>query len=254
MVFAIRRGDAMKPALHAAARVVVAAMVAAPLARAAEEPVPAYGAGAQDLWVTASSFVSQSGQNTDGLANRGGQYFSLLAGGNGQFAAPVPLEAGARITRFECDFFDDSPFLVTAALLRNEGTGTAPASDTVLAAVSSSGPGFHVAGQDLAHTAQTRQGALRIFYWIQLQMQPGDPDTMFRGCRIVWQRQVSPAPAAATFSDVPAIHPQFRFVEALAASGISGGCGGGNYCPDAPLTRGQMAVFLATALGLHFPF
>ena len=27
----------------------------------------------------------------------------------------------------------------------------------------------------------------------------------------------------------------------------------GNYCPDAPLTRGQMAVFLSKALGLHWP-
>jgi hypothetical protein len=36
------------------------------------------------------------------------------------------------------------------------------------------------------------------------------------------------------------------------ASGITAGCGGGNYCPDAPLTRGQMAVFLSKGLGLHF--
>ena len=69
-----------------------------------------------------------------------------------------------------------------------------------------------------------------------------------------WYRlQVSPAPATATFGDVPVGSSIHRFVEALAASGITGGCGGGNYCPDAPLTRGQMAVFLAAALGLHFP-
>ena len=71
--------------------------------------------------------------------------------------------------------------------------------------------------------------------------------------RVRYQLQVSPAPATATFGDVPTTHPFFRFVEALAASGITGGCGGGNYCPDYTLTRGQLAVFLATALGLHFP-
>jgi S-layer homology domain len=71
--------------------------------------------------------------------------------------------------------------------------------------------------------------------------------------RIVWQRQVSPAPLIATFNDVSTVHPFFRFVEALAAAGITGGCGGGNYCPDSPVTRGQMAVFLSVALGLHFP-
>jgi len=70
---------------------------------------------------------------------------------------------------------------------------------------------------------------------------------------ITWKRQVSPAPAAATFADVPTDHPYFQFVEALAKSEITGGCGDGNYCPDAPLTRGQMAVFLAKALGLQWP-
>jgi hypothetical protein len=48
-------------------------------------------------------------------------------------------------------------------------------------------------------------------------------------------------------------HPYFRFIEALAAAGITSGCGAGNYCPDRNVTRGEMAVFLAKALGLHFP-
>jgi hypothetical protein len=71
--------------------------------------------------------------------------------------------------------------------------------------------------------------------------------------RLLYRRQVSPAPPGPTFSDVPPSHPFFQFVEALAASGITAGCGSGIYCPDAPLTRGQMAVFLAKALGLHWP-
>jgi hypothetical protein len=74
-----------------------------------------------------------------------------------------------------------------------------------------------------------------------------------RRARLQWHRQVSAAPAVATFADVPTSHPFFRFVEALAAAGITGGCGGGNYCPNGGLTRGEMAVFLSTALGLHFP-
>jgi hypothetical protein len=64
---------------------------------------------------------------------------------------------------------------------------------------------------------------------------------------------VSPAPNTPTFGDVPVDHPFFQFIEALAKSGITGGCGSGNYCPDNPVTRGQMAVFLAKALGLQFP-
>jgi hypothetical protein len=66
--------------------------------------------------------------------------------------------------------------------------------------------------------------------------------------------RVSPAPGTATFpNDVPTSHPYFRFIEALAAAGITGGCGPGSYCPNSPITRGEMAVFLAAALGLHWP-
>ncbi|HEY7862087.1 MAG TPA: S-layer homology domain-containing protein [Thermoanaerobaculia bacterium] len=36
------------------------------------------------------------------------------------------------------------------------------------------------------------------------------------------------------------------------ASGITAGCAPGSFCPNAPITRGEMAVFLAAALGLHF--
>jgi hypothetical protein len=80
------------------------------------------------------------------------------------------------------------------------------------------------------------------------------PLVYFGWVEIWWHRVVSPAPATATFNDVPTSHPFFQYVEALAASGITGGCGGGNYCPNNPVTRGQMAVFLAKALGLHWPY
>ena len=76
--------------------------------------------------------------------------------------------------------------------------------------------------------------------------------TRFASVRLFYRLRVSPAPSIATFSDVPTSHPFFQFVEALARSGITSGCGGGNFCPDAPLTRGQMAVFLSLGLGLHF--
>lgn len=67
-----------------------------------------------------------------------------------------------------------------------------------------------------------------------------------------WRRQVSSAPPFATFDDVPTDHLFHRHIEALAKSGITGGCGGNDFCPNAPLTRAQMAAFLAKALGLHW--
>lgn len=71
--------------------------------------------------------------------------------------------------------------------------------------------------------------------------------------QVGWKRQVSPGPAVASFLDVPTTHPFFRYVEALKKAGIAAGCTPGNFCPNDPVTRGQMAVYLSTALGLQWP-
>lgn len=81
---------------------------------------------------------------------------------------------------------------------------------------------------------------------------PGNNTLQLYKARVQWFRTVSPAPAVATFSDVPTGHPFFRFVEALVSTGITAGCGGGNFCVNSPITRGEMAVFLSVALGLDF--
>ena len=57
-----------------------------------------------------------------------------------------------------------------------------------------------------------------------------------------------PACGAPAFADVPAASPFCRWIEELARRGIVAGCGGGNYCPGAPVTREQMAVFVLRTL------
>jgi hypothetical protein len=58
------------------------------------------------------------------------------------------------------------------------------------------------------------------------------------------------SPAACTglrFGDVTAASVGAEFcgyIEKLAASGITSGCGNGKFCPFDPVTRAQMAVFL----------
>ena len=56
-----------------------------------------------------------------------------------------------------------------------------------------------------------------------------------------------PPACGGLFDDVPCPDPFADWIEALAAAGITGGCGGGNYCPSEPVTRQQMAVFLLKA-------
>lgn len=73
------------------------------------------------------------------------------------------------------------------------------------------------------------------------------------GIEVHWRRTMSPDPQTTTFSDVPLGNPFHQAVEALKAAGITEGCDATHYCPDAPVTRGQMAFLLARALGLHWP-
>ncbi|HTS25108.1 MAG TPA: S-layer homology domain-containing protein [Bryobacteraceae bacterium] len=57
------------------------------------------------------------------------------------------------------------------------------------------------------------------------------------------------------FVDVPASHPFFQYIQRMKDLGITAGCGGANYCPDSPVTRGQMAVFLVRGVtGNDFTF
>jgi len=53
----------------------------------------------------------------------------------------------------------------------------------------------------------------------------------------------------ATFADVPTSYWAWKYIESIYAAGITGGCGGNNYCPTSPVTRAQMAVFLLK--GIH---
>ncbi len=50
--------------------------------------------------------------------------------------------------------------------------------------------------------------------------------------------------AGASFTDVPPSNPFYNDISALANSGVTGGCGGGNFCPKDNVTREQMAAFL----------
>jgi hypothetical protein len=61
----------------------------------------------------------------------------------------------------------------------------------------------------------------------------------------------APPPCAGAFGDVACPGVFADWVEQLAAEQITGGCGGGNYCPLQPVTRGQMAVFLVKTLHLQ---
>ncbi|MCS7026152.1 MAG: S-layer homology domain-containing protein [Bryobacteraceae bacterium] len=60
-------------------------------------------------------------------------------------------------------------------------------------------------------------------------------------------------PETPYFTDVPATHPYFRYIQKLRELGVTAGCTTTRFCPDDPVTRGQMAAFLVRArLGVRF--
>ena len=68
------------------------------------------------------------------------------------------------------------------------------------------------------------------------------------------QHGSTPPPACTTqvFGDVPCGSFAADYINALAAEGVTAGCGGGNFCPDSNITNAQMAVFLVK--GFNIPY
>ena len=171
-------------------------------------------------------------------------------------AALQDLPAGALITGLELEGCDTNASMSVLAALLTRGSPTGPTS--VVGSVSTGNPdtpgcAFFGDSSNLIPVGHVVDNS-NASHWVRVALQATDDTTSLGAVRVYYQLQVSPAPAVATFGDVPTTHPFFQFIEALNASGITAGCGSGNFCPDTPLTRGQMAVFLSKALGLHFPY
>ncbi len=57
-----------------------------------------------------------------------------------------------------------------------------------------------------------------------------------------------PCVPGTPFTDIQCTGLFDAWIEQFVADGITAGCGGGNYCPDDPVTRGQMSVFIERAM------
>jgi hypothetical protein len=231
-----------------------------------DRPVPTSNFGTSDEAISTVSGLAfspvLSTTNYSGDVNTG----RWVTGGTGDaLAAPIPeVPNGAMLTQVTFYVQDtDGAIDFTGRLCRHwndSATGTNPASDCPVNLSSTGSPGstFLTASPNMLLSYRFNvdgTGGIESVSYTLSGLWNGSTNGGLRlqHVRLLWRRQVTPAPGTATFADVPVGNPFHRFVEALVASGITGGCGGGNYCPDQPVTRGQMAVFLSAALGLHWP-
>jgi hypothetical protein len=225
-----------------------------------------FGTQTNILQIPASSFVPRTAESVIEYFGLG--YVYRMAGGDDFAWATVTLPSGVDLDFLDLYYCDtNATFNLTATLVGFFGWNDSNIGVTNLISVSSSGgagcefafaPGGTIRPDglpvDFDHTINNDVRNNGGYQYAMIVNSPVTNSTLaFKGVDIWYHRQVSPAPGTASFLDVPTSHPYFRFIEALYDAGITAGCGGGSYCPGNPITRGEMAVFLAKALGLHFP-
>ncbi len=244
-------------------RLCLAASVFAGVVFAGGARAQSYGPKDQVRTIGAAEFQSRSGLDSDigsdGYLHYNGDYLYL---------APLALPEGAMVERL-CLYANDSDpsafgfvdaFLIAVKLVP-AGEGAA-VNSVVQGTYSSSDVGYgYYCSEPFLYTLRGKidideDGNLDpVAYYVWADIPAAMQNSLgLGGVQITWKRQVSDAPSTPTFGDVPTADFGFTFIEALASSGITGGCSVTPplYCPDASLTRRQMAVFLAKALGLHW--
>ena len=227
------------------AGVVLAQDRPAPLATTRQLPT-AFGTSAYTV-TTISATAFYPGNNGYGYATSGSLGRFSEQNQVIEYYAALDLPGGAVIDYIGLNSLTDSDFALGVSLYFRLYDGSTQNLATFSSTVHGWGTDYNV--NPIGYTWPGNAGAALI-----LNVEQGNlPNPQYLGwVEVWWRRSVSPAPGAATFNDVPTNHPFFQFVQALYASGITAGCGGGNYCPDTPVTRGQMAVFLSKALGLNW--
>ncbi len=217
----------------------------------------AYGLGPQILYVGPQEFQPNSADS--GRLVYGGNFVYSSSAPGISYDAPLRLPAGAQIDLLRCYFYSDGDATrPTASIVTRDFDTISKIGSGSSALATSTSPeaiGYHepegTATANPASLVRYRPSDdISRFYVLQLSLT--DTGDRTRGCEVEWHRTVSDPPVAPTYLDLPVDEEQKQAIEALAAAGITSGCGGGNYCPDSPLTRAQLALFLARALGLHW--
>jgi hypothetical protein len=191
----------------------------------------------------------------DDLGNGSNRNSRYATGGFGVFVAGIDLPSGALITSLEMDACDSNAtgdHAGTVLGFCDKFGLNCLAISSILMTVSDAVVPCKATTEDLTSVNHTVDN-LTNNYFVEVLTTSLDSSNSFSAARIGYRLQVSPA-SVQTFNDVPPADFGYQFIEALAASGITGGCQAAPplYCPDAPVTRRQMAIFIAKALGLQW--
>jgi len=226
---------------------------------AAQDPTPDFY-GTTDTnyhYISAEEFQSQFDKN---CYYSGDGFWSSASGAPGCVAmASLRLPSGALVDGYTVVYDDsDAVFALALGLGRywvSSVLGTAGTAFIGPSFTSTGAPGITSTWVDLVPDltiSYFNVGVLTTQSYAFVVALPNTEDVRFRGVIVKWKRQISPAPVDPTFPDVAPGFWAFQYIEALAASEITTGFPDGTFRPLEPVTRAQMATFLARALGLHW--
>ena len=171
----------------------------------------------------------------------------------GLFHASAHIPKGALLTFFDLDYCDNVTGGTVEAWLYTSPHTSPFTTKNLSHLISTTQSSCTSAYEDLTAQSVTFNPNTDDIY-VEVETHGGFLDSSFSGVSIFYQLQVSPPPATATFADVPTNHPYFKFIEALASSGITKGCGSSPliFCPNGTITRQEVATWMAKALGLDW--
>jgi hypothetical protein len=185
---------------------------------------------------------------------------SSIASGRGAYQTILDLEPGLKVDWVSCLVDDASATNDVTGYLYEYKTGytTLVGTITLLDSASTAGssgkqwlPIYQATGAGFVTALQDYPNYSPINYTLMLMVAN---DTSLNGCNVWWTRQIAPAPATASFTDVPPSHWAFQYVEALKSSKITTGATPTTFNPNGTVSRAEMAVFLARGLGLSYPY
>jgi hypothetical protein len=200
--------------------------------------------------IPAAAFSVKSSTTTWDYKSDG---YIYRTGGGSQFWAPLILPPGANLQGIRLFYYDNSASDISVYLTRYYGD-TSPSTQDIVGLWSSGTPGYGSFYMSIGETIDYRDALAgnEQAYVLIVILPDASSNLAFKGVRVLYSLQLSAAPSTATFSDVSTSHPLFQYIEALADSGITTGYDDGTFRPSQYITRGQMAVFLSKALGLHW--
>ncbi len=235
-------------------------------------PLFAFSVPAQDTYGTTSLsyeqvpgavfFPSVSGLSYTTTAVNSGQILRIAGADSSYFAAPIRIPSGAIVKSLElnaCDNTGGAGGFVQGTIVQTDALGNTTATLNPFLMTAGTGCQTVVSG-DLTSLNMVADNHTKHIWLIGfLDAQPVGKTVGLAGMAVGYQLQVSPGPLTATFNDVPTSDFGFQFVEAFAGAGITVGCTSNPpfpppvYCPDRNVTRREMAIFFAKALGLQWP-